>query len=76
MMAIMFFGHIWYVRHFYGEDWFEYNMLHYGEATGVFATGMLLLKTCDPELKSNALEILALSSPFSDWAIGGGVLTA
>ena len=76
MMAVMFFGHIWYVRHFYGEDWFEYNMLHYGEATGVFATGMLLLKTCDPELKSNALEILALSSPFSDWAIGGGVLTA
>jgi len=76
MMGVMFFGHIWYVRHFYGEDWFEYNMLHYGEATGVFATGMLLLKTCDPELKSNALEVLALSSPFSDWAIGGGVLTA
>lgn len=76
MMAIIFFGHIWYVRHFYGEDWFEYNMLHYGEATGVFATGMLLLKTCDPELKSNALEVLALASPFTDWALGGGVFTA
>ncbi len=76
MMALMFFGHIWYVRHFYGEDWFEYNMIHYGTATGVFATGMLLLKTCDPEMKSDALEVTAMVSPFTDWALGGGVLTA
>lgn len=38
------------------EDWFERNMMNWGHATGVVATGILLSRTVDPDLKSRAIE--------------------
>lgn len=38
------------------EDWFERNMMVWGHATGVVATGVLLARTVDPDMKSRALE--------------------
>ena len=51
-------------------------MLLFGTFTGVAATGMLLLKTCDPENQSDALTVYAGRAPFTSWAVGGGVITS
>lgn len=67
---------LFYARGIFGEDWFENSMLTYGMYTGVAATGMLLLKVCDPESKSDALSLYAARAPFSSWAIGGGIITS
>ena len=75
MVVIMTFFAVWYCRRVFKDYWFENSMLHFGTFCGVFATGMLLLKTCDPDMKSDALEIYALRTPFSSWAVGGGVIT-
>ncbi len=65
-----------YARGIFGEDWFENSMMTYGMYTGVAATGMLLLKVCDPESKSDAISLYAARAPFSSWAIGGGIITS
>lgn len=65
-----------YARGIFGEDWFENSMFTYGMYTGVAATGMLLLKVCDPDSKSDALSLYAARAPFSSWAIGGGIITS
>ena len=51
-------------------------MVLFGTFTGVAATGMLLLKTCDPESKSDALTVYAARAPFTSWAVGGGLITS
>lgn len=51
-------------------------MVYFGTFTGVAATGLLLLKTCDPKFESDASTIFAARSPFCSWAVGGGVLTS
>ena len=38
------------------KDWFERGMIAFGQALGVLATGILLLRIVDPELRSNAIE--------------------
>lgn len=65
-----------YARGIFGNDWFENSIMTYGMYTGVAATGMLLLKVCDPESKSDALSLYAARAPFSSWAIGGGIITS
>lgn len=65
-----------YARGIFGTDWFENAMMTYGMYSGVAATGMLLLKVCDPESKSDALSLYAARAPFSSWAIGGGIITS
>lgn len=41
--------------------WFEQMIATYGMCTGVFLTGVLLLRICDPELESPALANYSLS---------------
>lgn len=76
MMPTMLFLNIYFARRLFGKYWFENSMLLFGEFTGVLATGMLLVKTCDPEFKSDVLEVTAISAPLTGWAIGGGVVTS
>ena len=76
MLVFMIIYSLVYARGIFGKDWFENAMLTYGMYTGVAATGMLLLKVCDPESKSDALSLYAARAPFSSWAIGGGVITS
>lgn len=38
------------------ENWFERNMMVWGHATGVVATGVLLLRIVDPDLRSRGIE--------------------
>lgn len=42
-------------KKFLKVDWFEHMIATYGMSTGVFLTGLLLLKVCDPDSKSPAL---------------------
>lgn len=76
LLAFMIVYSLIYARGIFGKDWFENSMMTYGMYTGVAATGMLLLKVCDPESKSDALSLYAARAPFSSWAIGGGVVTS
>ena len=76
MVVVMLFMNLWFARRIFGKYWFENSMVLFGTYTGVAATGLLLLKTCDPEMKSDAVEVFAARAPFCSWALGGGVLTS
>ncbi len=75
-MALMLFLNLWLARRIFGQYWFENSMVLFGTYCGVAATGLLLLKTCDPNMKSGAGEVFAARAPFCGWALGGGVLTS
>ena len=47
------------------EDWFERNMMVWGHATGVVATGVLLQRVVDPELKSRGIEDAGITDVFN-----------
>ncbi len=55
--------------------WFYLGIINYGMSTGTTATGFVLLRTIDPELRSGAAEDYALAAPLSAPFIGGGILT-
>lgn len=46
-------------------DWFERNMMCWGHATGVAATGVLLQRVVDPDLKSRGIEDSGISDLFN-----------
>lgn len=55
--------------------WFHLGIINYGMSTGTTATGFVLLRTVDPELRSGAAEDYALAAPLSAPFIGGGMIT-
>lgn len=57
------------------EHWFELALVNYGMSTGTTATGFVLLRVIDPELKTDAASDYALAAPLSAPFIGGGILT-
>ncbi len=56
---------VWVVRKTKSETWFEETVALYGMYTGVFMTGLLLLRVVDPEGKTPALSRYALTYAFS-----------
>jgi ESS family glutamate:Na+ symporter len=57
------------------EHWFQLGLINYGMSTGTTASGFVLLRMVDPELKSGAAEDYALAAPLSAPFIGGGMIT-
>ncbi|WDQ14721.1 sodium/glutamate symporter [Rhodopirellula sp. P2] len=57
------------------EKWFPLGLINFGMSTGTTATGFVLLRVVDPELKSGAAEDYALAAPLSAPFIGGGMIT-
>ncbi|MEM1226386.1 MAG: sodium/glutamate symporter [Planctomycetota bacterium] len=57
------------------SSWFPLSVINFGMSTGTTATGFVLLRAVDPELKSGAAEDYALAAPLSAPFIGGGMLT-
>ncbi|QEK12909.1 sodium:glutamate symporter [Crassaminicella thermophila] len=47
------------------EDWFERNMMAFGHASGVVATGILLQRVVDPDLKSRGMEDSGIADIFN-----------
>lgn len=76
MVVLMTLTVTWLGRRVFNQYWFENSIQIFGSYTGVSATGLMLLHTCDPEGKSDALEVIAVSAAFTTWAGGGGVLTS
>ncbi len=47
------------------SDWFERNMMVWGHASGVAATGLLLQRIVDPDLKSRGIEDSGIADIFN-----------
>lgn len=57
-------------------QWFEHSIVNFGALAGVTAVGLMLLRTVDPEMKSDAAKAFAMRAPFFSPIAGGGLLTS
>lgn len=60
----------------FSEDWFERGIAEFGQSLGVTATGLLLLRSVDPEGKSSAHESFGYKQLLHEPIMGGGLWTA
>ena len=58
------------------KDWFEKAISEFGQATGVTATGLMLLRTVDPESKTEAAASFGYKQLIHEPIMGGGLWTA
>ena len=75
-LAWSLFGACWLARRIFREDWFERMICEFGQYTGVMATGLLLLRTVDPESKTSASTVFGCKQLLHEPVMGGGVWTA
>ena len=57
------------------KPWFERGILEFGQATGVAASGLLLLAMADPDDQSNALTPFSIKQLLLQPLLAGGVIT-
>jgi ESS family glutamate:Na+ symporter len=55
--------------------WFERGILEFGQATGVAASGLLLLRMADPHDRADALPAFSIKQLLLQPLIAGGVIT-
>lgn len=58
------------------RDWFERAIAEFGQMSGVTATGLLLLRTADPENKTSAMTAFGSKQMFHEPIMGGGLWTS
>ena len=58
------------------EAWFERAIAEFGQSTGVTATGLLLLRTVDPDSKTVAASSFGYKQLLHEPFMGGGIWTA
>lgn len=63
-------------RHIFRESWFECSIADFGQASGVTATGLLLLRAVDPESKTCATQAFGYKQLLHEPVMGGGLWTA
>jgi ESS family glutamate:Na+ symporter len=56
-------------------DWFERAVIEFGQATGVAASGLLLLRMADPDDRSDALPAFSIKQLLLQPFLAGGVIT-
>lgn len=56
-------------------DWFERGILEFGQATGVAASGLLLLRMADPDDRSEAVTAFSIKQLLLQPLLAGGVIT-
>src|SRR5699024_8874496 len=56
--------------------WFERSIGDFGQSTGITATGLLLMRVVDPEMKSPAYEGFGYKQLVFEPFLGGGLFTA
>ncbi len=56
-------------------NWFERSIIEFGNANGVAASGILLLRLADPIDKSNTLPIFSIKQLFLQPLLSGGFIT-
>ena len=57
------------------EEWFERSITEFGNATGVAASGILLLRLADPGNLTNTLPIFSIKQLFLQPILSGGIIT-
>ncbi len=62
-------------RIIFHEEWFERSITEFGNATGVAASGLLLLRLSDPLNDTNALPIFSIKQLFLQPLLSGGLIT-
>lgn len=71
---------MWYFYYlgprFFPNEWFENSIVHYGAYSGVTAIGLMLLRTADPKMETEAGQGFALRAPLYSPFLGGGLITA
>lgn len=56
--------------------WFERAIGDFGQSTGMTVTGLLLMRICDPENRSGAIESFGYKQLLCEPFVGGGLVTA
>jgi ESS family glutamate:Na+ symporter len=75
-LAWTIFAVIFFSPRMFKDAWFERGIAEFGQATGVTATGLLLLRTVDPENKTAAAAAFAGKQLFHEPAMGVWVALA
>ncbi len=57
------------------KEWFERSVTEFGNATGVAASGLLLLRLADPRNATSALPIFSIKQIFLQPLLSGGLVT-
>ena len=60
----------------FNNAWFERAIAEFGQSSGVTATGLLLLRTVDPENKTVAPEAFGYKQLLHEPIMGGGIWTS
>ena len=67
---------LWFGPRLFKEAWFERAIADFGQATGVTATGLMLLRTVDPENRTCAAASFGYKQLLHEPLMGGGLWTA
>ncbi len=67
---------LWLAPRLFKQDWFERGIAEFGQSMGVTATGLLLLRTVDPQNKSSAPAAFGYKQLLHEPIMGGGLWTA
>ena len=67
---------MWLARRLFPDAWFERAIADFGQSLGVTATGLLLLRTVDPENKTEATAAFGYKQLLHEPFMGGGIVTA
>ena len=70
------FAVLWFGPRCMKEAWFERAIADFGQATGVTATGLMLLRTVDPDAKTCAAASFGYKQLLHEPFMGGGLWTA
>ena len=71
IFAVLFIG-----PRIFDQAWFERSIAELGQATGVTATGLMLLRTVDPDNKTVAAEAFGYKQLLHEPIMGGGFWTS
>eukprot|EP01060_Flectonema_neradi_P031485 TRINITY_DN4794_c3_g1_i1.p1 TRINITY_DN4794_c3_g1~~TRINITY_DN4794_c3_g1_i1.p1 ORF type:complete len:499 (+),score=48.25 TRINITY_DN4794_c3_g1_i1:25-1521(+) len=82
-LVLMFFGISWQLFCLFivaprvlSDHWFERGIAELGSAMGVIATGLLMIRMCDPTSQTPVLTAFVYKNAFQALFMGGGIWTA
>lgn len=83
LLVLLMFGFSWVCFTFFvlaplmfPDFWFERAIAEFGMATGTTATGLMLLRIIDPDMKTPALKAFSCKQLVTEPFMGGGLVTS
>ena len=64
-----------FARIIFEDEWFERSLTEFGNATGVAASGLLLLRLADPRDRTKTLPVFSIKQLFLQPLLSGGIIT-